>query len=114
MKAIINTYAKSQISHLNGLTFDVVGHCQNEFNVEVDKVIHGISIKEVIIVDIVNEFRHAQIRFDALGFDYWFQFLRNYIKENKIKFSLTEISKVKYVEPIIEDTFVEINDSEIL
>jgi hypothetical protein len=114
MKAIINTYLKSELAIYDGRTFDIVGHCNGHLEIEIEGIINDFELKEVLIVDIENELRHAAIRNEKTFCDYWYSILTKYVKENTIKFKLREVSGVKSDIPEIESTFDEIEDEHIL
>ena len=116
MKAIFNTFLKSDLSHLNGLTFTCVGHNNGLLQMAVDDVIYEVAMDEVIIVDIVSEMSASAIRHDKTFCDYWYAVLRQYIKVNKIRMSIDEAPRKiadrdKEVIATFEDDSV--NDSEI-
>lgn len=114
MKAIINTFAKSDLAQFNGLTFDVVGHCKKHLEIEIGEFIFDIGVKEVIIIDIVNELRHASIRQEKTFCDYWYEMLRYYVKENKILLKLKEIPGTKFETVESDEIFSEIADEHII
>lgn len=95
MKAIINTWSKSELSIYNGRTFDVVGHCNGHLEIEMDGIINDFELDEILIVEIETELRHAALRNEKTFCDYWYQILRRYVKENTIKFEIAEISAKK-------------------
>lgn len=95
MKAVINCFAKNDISIYNGLTFDIVGHCKGHIEVDILGIIYDIELDELLIVDIQTEIKHAIIRYDAMFFDYWYDILKQYCKVNKIRLSPNKLPTEK-------------------
>jgi hypothetical protein len=114
MQAIINTYAKSYYGYLNGQTLDISGHSGGFILVEVDEQLIPFSPQEILIVDIQTIYRHAIIREEKLGFDYWANILRRYLKTNGIKLNISQKEKPIAEHPEIESNLAEINDEDIL
>jgi hypothetical protein len=85
MKAIINCFVKNDLSIYNGLTFDIVGHCNGCIEVDINGIINDMQLDEIMIVDIQREINHSIIRYDRMFFDYWYDILKQYCKVNKIK-----------------------------
>ena len=117
MKCIINAYQKNELSGLNGLTFNVVGHCNGFLEVDTGDIIVDFELSEVLIVDIETEIRHAIFRDNKTFCDYWYRILKLYCKENKIKLPTdknTNKITAGNVAPVDElPEFSEISDSDI-
>jgi hypothetical protein len=112
MKAVINCFVKNDLSIYNGLTFDVVGHCNGCIEVDINGIINDMQLTEIIIVDITKEITHSIIRHDKMFFDYWYDILKMYCKVNKIKIKPEKLptEKAERMEVIFNDNPQSDND----
>jgi len=92
MKAIVNTFSKSDFAVFNGKTYDVVEHQKGFAFLEIEGTLYPFGVTHILIIDIENEMRHAAIRNDKTFCDYWYQFLCNYVKKNTISLKIKEVS----------------------
>ena len=106
MKAIINTFERSEYAHLNGLTFDIVGHENWFFLILVEGEIIKLYFNEILICDIQCVFFETNLRAEKLGFDYWEAIIKKYIRRNKIKIDRKELPKqIKERQEIVDNDF---------
>ena len=112
MRVIFNCFMKSELSYLNGLTFDCIGHNNGMLQIDVEDTIYEVDLDEIIIVDIQKELKNAAIRHDKTFCDYWYAILTIYLKVNKIKVVISELpTEIADRTENILSTFDEISNS---
>lgn len=88
MKAIVNVHKNSAYSHLNGLTFEVVGFGANFAALDIDGVFTDFTHKEIIICDFQKELKESFNKWASKNKANDYSTLSAYQLTNKIKFEI--------------------------